>query len=53
MTRVHSRIILIVGVALPRDTGLRPHFSAAALSELVGEHLHLELGRPVRRLGLH
>jgi hypothetical protein len=49
MTRGHSRIILIVGVALPRATSLRPHFSAAALSELVCEHFHLELGRPVRR----
>lgn len=52
MTRGHSRIILIVGVALPRATSLRPHFSAAALSELVCEHFHLELGRPVRRFGV-
>jgi hypothetical protein len=52
MTRVHSRIILIVGVALPRATSLRPHFSAAALSELVCEHFHLELGQPVRRFGV-
>src|SRR3984893_5307471 len=52
MTRGHSRIILIVGVALPRATSLRPHFRAAALSELVCEHFHLELGRPVRRFGV-
>jgi hypothetical protein len=52
MTRVHSRIILIVGVALPRATSLRPHISAAALSELVCEHFYLELDRPVCPFGV-
>ena len=52
MTRVHSRIILIVGVALPRATSLRPHISAAALSELVCGHFHLELDRPVCPFGV-